>query len=68
MELLTVPNIITGVLALLMLYFLKQVFRGDIGDSRGSSAMMIVVLGVLLYLVRTEAGTGFITRMLDMVR
>jgi hypothetical protein len=67
MELLTVPNIVAGVLVLLMLFFLRQVFRGDIGDSRGTNALILVVLGVLLYLARTDAGMDFIRQMADLV-
>lgn len=67
MELLTVPNIVAGVLVLLMFFFLRQVFRGDIGDSRGTNALILVVLGVLLYLARTDAGMDFIRQMADLV-
>jgi hypothetical protein len=68
MELFTAPNIVAGVLALLLLFFLRQVFKGDIGDSRGANALMLVVLGVLLYLVRTEGGKAFIVHLLEVVR
>jgi hypothetical protein len=67
MELLTVPNIVSGVLVLLMLFFLRQVFRADVGDSRGTSVLILVVLGVLLYLARTDAGMDFIRQMADLV-
>ena len=53
MEYINAVNIITAVVVLLMLYFLKKLFTADIGENRFFYIMALVVLGVGLYLWRS---------------
>ena len=56
MEYLTTENIVIGVIVLLMLWNLKKVLKGDIGDSKIFPIIVIVLLGAGLYL--WQSGTG----------
>jgi len=56
MEYLTTENIIIGVIVLLMLWNVKKVIMGDIGDNKVLPIIVIVVLGTGLYL--WQSGTG----------
>ncbi len=56
MEYLTTDNIIIGIIVLLILWNLKKVFKGDIGDNKVLPIIIIVVLGAGLYL--WQSGTG----------
>ena len=61
MEYVNAVNIITAIIALLMLYFLKKLFTADIGENRGFYIAALVVLGTGLYLWRSGAAAVFIT-------
>jgi uncharacterized membrane protein YiaA len=60
MEYLNAVNIITAIIALLMLYFLIKLFTADIGENRGFYIAALVVLGLGLYLWRSGAAAEFI--------
>jgi len=60
MEYINAVNIITAVIALLMLYFLIKVFTADIGENRAFYIAALVVLGIGLYLWRSGAAAEFI--------
>ena len=53
MEYINAVNIITVIVALLILYFLKKLFTADIGENRFFYIMAVIVLGVGLYLWRS---------------
>jgi len=55
MEYLNVVNIITAIIVLLMVYFLKKLFTADIGENRLFYVIGLIVLGVGLYLWRSGA-------------
>jgi hypothetical protein len=55
MEYINALNIITAVVVLLMLYFLKKIFTADIGENRSFYVMAFIVLGIGLYLWRSGA-------------
>jgi uncharacterized membrane protein YiaA len=59
MEYLNAVNIITAIIALLMLYFLIKLFTADIGENRGFYIAALVVLGLGLYLWRSGAAAEF---------
>lgn len=60
MEYINVVNIITVIIALIMLYCLKKLFFADIGENRGFYIMVLVVLGAGLYLWRSGTAAEFI--------
>jgi len=68
MEYLNAVNIITAIIVLLMLYFLKKLFTGDIGENRFFYIMALIVLGVGLYLWRSGAGTEVIANILGTLK
>lgn len=53
-------SILTAVLAVSMVIIVIRIFRGDIGDNRGGLVLALVVLGVVLYFIRSEAGLALI--------
>ena len=68
MEYLNAVNIITAIIVLLMLYFLKKLFTGDIGENRFFYIMALIILGVGLYLWRSGAGAEIITNIFGTVK
>ena len=68
MEYLNAVNIITAIIVLLMLYFLKKLFTGDIGENRFFYIMTLIVLGVGLYLWRSGAGAEVIANILGTLK
>ena len=68
MEYLNAVNIITAIIVLLMLYFLKKLFTGDIGENRFFYIMALIVLGVGLYLWRSGAGAELIANILGTLK
>ena len=67
MEYLNAVNIITTIVILLMLYFLKKLFFGDIGDNRFFHIMALIVMGVGLYLWRSGAAAKLIENIMKVV-
>ncbi len=68
MEYVNAVNIITAIIALLMLYFLKKLFTADIGENRGFYIAALVVLGTGLYLWRSGAAAEFIANISGTVK
>ena len=68
MEYLNAVNIITAIIALLMLYFLKKLFTGDIGENRFFYIMALIVIGVGLYIWRSGAGAEVIANILGALK
>ena len=60
MEYVNAVNIITAIIVLLMLCFLKKLFTADIGENRFFYIMALVVLGVGLYLWKSGAAAEVI--------
>ena len=56
----TLINTLTTVLAVSMVIIVIRIFRGDIGDTKGGLVLALVVLGVVLYFIRSEAGLALI--------
>ena len=56
----TLINTLTTVLAVSMVIIMLRIFRGDIGDNKGGLVLALVVLGVVLYFIRSEAGLALI--------
>ena len=56
----TLINTLTTVLAVSMVIIVIRIFRGDIGDNKGGLVLALVVLGVVLYFIRSEAGLALI--------
>ena len=68
MEYLNAVNIITAIIVLLMLYFLKKLFTGDIGENKFFYIIALIVLGVGLYLWRSGAGAEVIANILGTLK
>jgi len=68
MEYLNAVNIITAVIVLLMLYFIKKLFTGDIGENRFFYIMSLVALCVGLYLWRSGAAADVIANILGTLK
>jgi hypothetical protein len=68
MEYINAVNIITGVIVLLMLYFLKKLFTADIGENRFFYIMALIALGVGLYLWRSGAAAEVIANISGTVK
>ena len=58
MEYINATNIITSIIVLLMLYFLKKLFTADIGENKSFYILAFIVLGIGLYLWRSGAAAG----------
>ena len=58
-------NVLSAVLAVSMVIIAIRIFRGDIGDNRGGQVFALVVLGVLLYFIRSDAGYAVLEQVLD---
>ena len=68
MEYLNAVNIITAIIVLLMLYLLKKLFTGDIGENRFFYIIALIVLGVGLYLWRSGAVAEVIANIFGTVK
>ena len=49
-------NILTTVLAVSIVILAMRLFRGDISDNKGGLVIAMVVLGVVIYFIRSDAG------------
>jgi hypothetical protein len=68
MEYLNAVNIITAIIVLLMVYFLKKLFTADIGENRFFYIIALIVLGVGLYLWRSGAMAEVIANIFETVK
>jgi hypothetical protein len=68
MDYINTVNIITGIIVLLMLYFLKKLFTADIGENRFFYIMALVILGVGLYLWRSGTAAELIANIAGTVK
>ena len=68
MEYLNAVNIITALIVLLTVYFLKKLFTADIGENRLFYAIALIVLGVGLYLWRSGAMAEVIANIFKTVK
>ena len=68
MEYINAVNIITVIIVLLMLYFLKKLFTADIGENRFFYIMALVALGVGLYLWKSGVAAEVIANISGTVK
>ncbi len=57
-------NILTTVLAVSIVILVIRLFRGDISDNKGGQVFAMVVLGVVIYFIRSDAGLSMIEHVL----
>ncbi|MDJ0801430.1 MAG: hypothetical protein QNI89_00165 [Desulfobacterales bacterium] len=57
-------NILTAVLAVSIVILVIRLFRGDISDNKGGLVFAMVVLGVVIYFIRSDAGLSMIEHVL----
>ncbi|MFH2045689.1 MAG: hypothetical protein ABIK92_11145 [Pseudomonadota bacterium] len=60
MEYINTVNIITAIVVLLMIYYLKKVFTASIGENRLFYIIALIVLGAGLYFWRSGAASEII--------
>ena len=65
MEYLTSVNIATGIVVVLMLYYLKKLLTSGVGENRFFYLIVIVVLGTGLYLWRSGAAVDIAEMIMD---
>ncbi len=53
-------NILTAVLAVSIVILAIRIFRGDISDNKGGLVFAMVILGVVIYFIRSETGLAVI--------
>ena len=68
MEYINAANIITAIIILLILYFLKKLFTADIGENRFFYIITLIVLGVGLYLWRSGVLSNLIGDIFSVVK
>ena len=68
MEYVNISNIITAIIALVMLYSLIKLFTADIGENRGFHIATLVILGVGLYLWKSGVAAEFIANISGTVK
>ena len=57
-------NILTAVLAVSMVILVIRIFRGDISDNKGGLVFAMVVLGVVMYFIRSDTGLAVIEQVI----
>jgi hypothetical protein len=60
MELFNLVNIVTAVVVLLMIGCLVKLFTGDIGSNKAFYIIVFIILGIGLYLWRSDFAAEFI--------
>ena len=60
MEIIDTANGITAIIGLLMLYYLRKLFAGDIGDNKAFSAVAFIGLGAFLLSWRSGSFEAFL--------
>jgi uncharacterized membrane protein len=68
MEFLNVANIVTIVVVLLMIGCLIKLFTGDIGTNKTFYIIALIVLGIGLYLWRSDFAAEFIADISGVVK
>ncbi len=68
MEYLSVANIVTVVVVLLMFGCLVKLFAGDIGSNKTFYIIALIVLGIGLYLWRSDFAAEFISDIFGVVK
>jgi uncharacterized membrane protein len=68
MEYLTVVNIVTAVVVLLMIGCLVKLFTGDIGSNKTFYIIALIVLGIGLYLWRSDFAAELISDIFGVVK
>ena len=68
MEYLTAVNIATGIVVLLMLYYLKKLLTSGVGENRFFYLIALVVLGIGLYLWRSGDGADIIDTIVNAMK
>ena len=61
-------NLATALCALAALIILFRIFRGDRSDNKGGMVLALVVLGGLVYFMRTPYGMDMINHLFDIMR
>ncbi len=57
-------NVLTAVLAVSMVILVIRIFRGDISDNKGGLVFAIVILGIVIYFIRSDTGLAVIEQVL----
>ncbi len=68
MDYFNVINIVTAVVVLLMIGCLVKLFTGDIGSNRTFYIIALIVLGIGLYLWRSDFAAEFISDIFGVVK
>jgi hypothetical protein len=68
MEYLTLVNIVTAVVVLLMIGCLVKLFTGDIGSNKTFYVIALIVLGIGLYLWRSDFAAEIISDIFGVVK
>ncbi len=61
MEYLTGENIITVIVALVMLVCLKKIFKGDLGDNKVGPILLFIILGAALYVWKSGVASEIVS-------
>ncbi len=57
-------NVLTAVLAVSMVILVIRIFRGDISDNKGGLVFAMVILGIVIYFIRSDTGLAFIEQIM----
>jgi uncharacterized membrane protein len=68
MEYLNVVNIVTAVVVLLMIGCLIKLFTGDIGSNKTFYIIALIILGIGLYLWRSDFAAELISNIFGVVK
>jgi uncharacterized membrane protein len=68
MELLNAANVVTAVVVLLMIGCLVKLFTGDIGSNKTFYIIALIILGIGLYLWRSDFAAEFISDIFGVVK
>jgi hypothetical protein len=68
MEYLTVVNIVTALVVLLMIGCVIKIFTGDIGTNRTFYITAFIVLGIVLYLWRSGVAVGILSNIFGVAK
>jgi hypothetical protein len=61
-------NLATALCALAALIILFRIFRGDRSDNKGGMVLALVILGGLVYFMRTASGMDLVNHLFDIMR